>query len=74
MSKLSLPDCPDSVDTKFREFCKEKSISPSETDKTYDYYELNSIEEKYHELACQTKQKMLKEMEKYLEDGIRSLS
>ena len=73
-SKLSLPDCPDSVDTEFREFCNNNSILPSETGKIYDYYELNSIKGKNHELACKTKQKMLNEMEKFLEDGIRPLS
>ena len=74
-SKMSNPECPESVFDEYRTYCDkfevEHSFSGNEEDsKVYNYYKCEEQESKYKELADKTQTELLELIEKFIKESI----
>ncbi len=74
-SKMSYPDCPDSVFDEYKAYCDKfevvRSFSGLDDDlKTYNYYKYEELEDKYRCLADEEQAKLLELIEKFIKKSI----
>lgn len=74
-SKMSNPECPDSVFDEYRTYCDkfevEHSFSGNEEDaKVYNYYKCEEQEDKYKELADEKQKELLELIAKFIKESI----
>lgn len=74
-SKMSNPECPDSVFDEYRTYCDkfevEHSFSGKDEDlKVYNYYKCEEQEDKYKELADEKQKELLELIAKFIKESI----
>ena len=74
-SKMSYPDCPDSVFDEYKAYCDTfevvRSFSGLDDDlKTYNYYKCEELEDKYRCFADEEQAKLLELIEKFIKKSI----